>query len=461
MGSSSGQAAWHDADDDAVQVDLRHGADRAKKLRKSAQETVVSGEEYQERLRSHLATVHRGVRWATETLRDDSSADAGPTVLVAADAANAGRPSLKSLLSSTGSLVKRSAVSSKLSPHHIYMQRLRDANKDHPSDVVCQHIDFHPRSTFSSGVPIFATCGFDSLLRIFALDEDKNPLLSSAATPKMPMNTALFDLAHGSEVVCGGWRPFFYTFDLESSKLRKCLGIVGKEMSSFAHFVMSPAVGCPYIAFLDEPNGAISLVDRTTKHWVADAKMSGAVSAACFSSDGGRLLSFGSDGEVYIWDMRSLGRCMHKFRDEGCIKGTAVAMSPDGGYIATGSNTGVVNIYRTEDAMNGADPVPARALMNLTSSISGLRFNHDGQILSMHSNVVKDALRLVHLPSMTVFQNFPSSQKYPLKYVSSCAFSPNSRYITVGNDKGKIQLYRIMHYAAFSSSSSQGGPSLR
>jgi U3 small nucleolar RNA-associated protein 18 len=41
------------------------------------------------------------------------------------------------------------------------------------------------------------------------------------------------------------------------------------------------------------------------------------------------------DGEVYVWDMKSK-RCIHKFKDEGCIKATALAVSPNGLYIACG-----------------------------------------------------------------------------------------------------------------------------
>ncbi len=41
------------------------------------------------------------------------------------------------------------------------------------------------------------------------------------------------------------------------------------------------------------------------------------------------------DGEVYIWDMKSK-RCVHKFRDEGCLKGTCIDVSKDGRYVACG-----------------------------------------------------------------------------------------------------------------------------
>ena len=46
------------------------------------------------------------------------------------------------------------------------------------------------------------------------------------------------------------------------------------------------------------------------------------------------FLSVG-DGEVYVWDMNTR-RCVHKFRDEGCLKSTTLSASRDGQYLACG-----------------------------------------------------------------------------------------------------------------------------
>lgn len=49
------------------------------------------------------------------------------------------------------------------------------------------------------------------------------------------------------------------------------------------------------------------------------------------------VISFPStgDGEVYVWDMNTR-RCVHKFRDEGCLKSTTLSASKDGQYLACG-----------------------------------------------------------------------------------------------------------------------------
>jgi len=58
--------------------------------------------------------------------------------------------------------------------------------------------------------------------------------------------------------------------------------------------------------------------------------------------------------------------------------------------------------------MASATPLPQRALLNLTTSISTLRFNNDGQILAFGSRFKRDSLRLVRGRWMTWLWNFGS-----------------------------------------------------
>jgi U3 small nucleolar RNA-associated protein 18 len=172
---------------------------------------------------------------------------------------------------------------------------------------------------------------------------------------------------------------------------------------------------------------------------------------------------------LYTWDLRSQ-RCMQQQRDEGAIDCTALALSADSSYLATGDSSGVVNVYRrpagllspvklddtdvagatSSPAAAGfgvqpAAPAPLKALMNLTTSIDSLSFSHDSQMLLMGSRLKKDSLRIVHLPSLTVFANWPTSRS-PLQYVHSAAFSPHSGFLGIGNAKGRALLYRLHHY---------------
>ena len=79
---------------------------------------------------------------------------------------------------------------------------------------------------------------------------------------------------------------------------------------------------------------------------------------------------------------------------------------------------------------------------NLTTEINELNFNNDGQLLAVSSHKKKNSLRIIHLPSYKVISNWPSN-KTPLHYVSSTAFSRNNSYLAVGNARGRVLLYHI------------------
>ena len=80
------------------------------------------------------------------------------------------------------------------------------------------------------------------------------------------------------------------------------------------------------------------------------------------------------DGKVYVWDV-SGRQCVHCFTDEGCVVGDRVGVSPDGHYVACGSDSGVVNIYSQEECLGRETPKPLKAVMNLTTAVDHLHFN--------------------------------------------------------------------------------------
>lgn len=77
---------------------------------------------------------------------------------------------------------------------------------------------------------------------------------------------------------------------------------------------------------------------------------------------------------MYVWDVASR-RCVHRFTDEGCVVGRKVGVSPDGQYLACGSESGIVNVYERSECMRVETPKPLRAVMNLTTAVDQLQFN--------------------------------------------------------------------------------------
>ena len=140
------------------------------------------------------------------------------------------------------------------------------------------------------------------------------------------------------------------------------------------------------------------------------------------------------------WDIGSR-KCIERFSNHDGTITSSLAHSGD--TLAAGAESGVVNIYSASTHSAGTTPV--RSIMNLPTVADSLQFNHDGQILAMSSRFSANCLKLLHVPSKTVFSNWPTS-KTPLNFVFTMDFAPASRYLAIGNDKGKCLLYKLRSY---------------
>jgi len=159
----------------------------------------------------------------------------------------------------------------------------------------------------------------------------------------------------------------------------------------------------------------------------------------------------GKNGEVSEYDIEAR-RVVIRWTDEGAVGTTVISLGGDAEHcqgrsrwVVIGSSSGVVNLYdrrgwKTDE--QDARPKPARVFDQLTTPISQLEFSEDGQLLVVSSKWKKNALRLIHLPSCTLYRNWPTD-KTPLGRISSVALSPTGGYLAVGNEQGKIRLWEI------------------
>ena len=100
------------------------------------------------------------------------------------------------------------------------------------------------------------------------------------------------------------------------------------------------------------------------------------------------------EGEIYTWDINRRV-CVDKYRDHGTVSSTSIATSQN--FLATGSNAGVVNVYRHSNASPGTPRQPEKTIMNLVTPISSVEFNRQQEILVMASNEKNNAIKLVSL----------------------------------------------------------------
>lgn len=416
------KAAWTDDEDSEETVNIVRSG-RARKLRRVEGETEVSGGTYQERLREQHKSLFGGSKPAWAQLKSDESTMDEDT---------------KKLLASTGQIVGSKFGGSVIRPDKIRLTQMSDANKSSVSKATVQAVTWHP----SGG--LLLTAGFDKMLRLFDIDGLKNAKLQSASFQDFPISGAVFS-TDGNEIYIVGIGHEIFVYDILKAKIDRIDRIHGAREEKYKNVLCNDQ----YIVVLGG-RGRIHIISNKTKQWVKTVKMSGAVTSASFTADGKSLYTAGKRGEVYLWDISSSFACLRRFSDEGSGPIRTIQASKNGEWLATGRDNGIVNIYKiggsdSEEFYSSTNPKPTKSITNLTTTVSSLEFNHDSQLLAIASHTLKGKLRLVHLPSLRVYQNWPTEQ-VRMGRVTSLSFSPESSWLAVGNVRGNVRLFKLHHY---------------
>jgi U3 small nucleolar RNA-associated protein 18 len=181
--------------------------------------------------------------------------------------------------------------------------------------------------------------------------------------------------------------------------------------------------------------------------------------------DSSGLCIVGKNGSVTEWSVEEK-RAVARWMDEGGGGGGGPTVIALGGrtnrkglggdaWIALGSTSGIVNMYSRQawlmdsegDSNNGyipPNPKPVKVFEQLITPTSCLAFSPDGQVLCMASKWKKNALRLIHTQSCTVYRNWPTGNT-PLGRVCAVAWGEIDGLLKlfVGNEGGKVMGWEI------------------
>ncbi|CAE7868859.1 UTP18, partial [Symbiodinium sp. KB8] len=146
---SDDDVAWHDSDDEEIAVDLAE-ATRLRKLRTSTQETVVSGKEYEKRLRRRVEEKNPSVAWAVEDEEGTEEVQRRKELALTEEES--------AVLRQTGSLTSSSAL---LPRGSLDIVRVKDANYKSPAKAVVTAVDFHPSGQ------LLMTASMDKKVKLF------------------------------------------------------------------------------------------------------------------------------------------------------------------------------------------------------------------------------------------------------------------------------------------------------
>lgn len=483
---SGKEPAWLDSDDDRMTISLASNT-RLRKLRDTADDDIISGREYIQRLRRQYERLHPTPEWVAyarkrrrlsshdkqyEESDTDVSMDDGEPLPAAQPLAEL----LRNAGALTRSVAPNAATSSKghrkLRPEVVDIQRCKDVAGHGPSSV--DTLQFHPY------YPLLLSAGPSSTVTLYHISPqppNPNPILTSMHLKGTPIHTAAFCRPHGEDplpnntevqdqtrVFLSSRRRYFHVWSLATgvvAKVTRALyGEARKEQRTMESFKLSPCgryMGL--IGSSKKGGGSINVLSTESMQWICSCRVDsrGGVADFAWWHDGNGFAVVGKNGEVSEYDMETR-RVVHRWTDEGAVGTTVIALGGHTGqagrdgsrWAAVGSSSGIVNLYDRrgwiardgDNASKDERPRPVRVFDQLTTPISHLEFSEDGQMLAMSSRWKKNALRLAHLPSCTVYRNWPTD-KTPLGRISTIALSPDGGYLAVGNEQGKIRLWEI------------------
>ncbi|KAG8421148.1 U3 snoRNP protein [Metarhizium acridum] len=418
--------AWEDSDDDRLVISLA-GTNRLRKLRMTEADDLVSGLEYSRRLRQQFLRLNPAPAWAKQNAgrppskrrrRSSAASDSTSDSDGDSDSESSAQP-LEEFLRDVKQLAGLGASKRRrLRPEVLDIQRTRDIPDKHRSPVEC--LSFHPE------YPV----------------------------KQVDVRRAEFLYPQGDKIFFGGRRRYFHQWDLPSGIVQKTTQITGHglEHKTMERFKLSPCGRyMAIVASTKKGGGIINVVSVASTQWIAAARLSSRHGIADFVwwSTGNGMTILGRDGQVGEYSMESRA-FVGIWHDDGCIGGIVISLGGHGGplalgedrWVAVGSNSGITNIYdrsaliasqQDEQLVVKERPTPTRTFEQLITPITVLTFSPDGQLLAFGSREKKDALRLVHLPSCTVYRNWPTEQT-PLGRITCVAFGRESDLLAVGND---------------------------
>lgn len=443
-------AVWADEDDEILAADGFSGCKRLPKL-------VKEDDKYRDYLERKFKEVHEEPSWVNKAIEkkagktkkmqhsDDESSDDEMALVVERTA----RSSTKQF---------KKGKDGKIDGDFLHLKKCTRINQSSRVQTSIECLSFNPKATVAL---LGSRIG---LVRVFQVDGKVNSMIQSIYFRGYHLTDAKFLSAAGREEIIVGSDGssknsigYCYYYDMLAGKIMRVRLQKGcHNRFSLRKFEISPdgrwLAGCG-------ENGRINLLTTTSKEPVAELKMNGDVECVAFSPDSNYLVSHGSDSgcQAFIWDIRNLRNtgqadCLNRFADIGTIEATALATSSTGRYLATGSNMGVVNLYSFADVCKKANPEPLKVVMNLTTRINRLQFNHDDQLLLMSSDELNDAIRFVNTDHLKVYKNFPlwvgaNGKTYGRIY--DVAFSPNSGYAAFATGNGSAHLFRLTDYSNY------------
>src|SRR5579859_388248 len=346
-------AAWYDEDDESLSISLAT-TNRLRKLRKAEDEDIVNGRTYTRRLRQQFERIYPVPDWVkgvpTTRKRRNSQSDDDENIPPT--------DPLSALFQSSRPLTQRPST---FLPSDILAITALAAVPQPETQSPPRTLHFHPSH------PLLLIGYQDHTLRVHNIDGKHNPLATSIKFPRLSINSALFHPNKNLVYVTGQRRRGIFIWDLNSGRVRKIAKTFNEEsMSSgeWSNLKISPNGSMLGVV---SAVGWLCLLSAETGQYLGGVKIDGTIADYTFTQDGQKAIIVSVSGE--IWECNTEETVVvNRWRDEGGVSLTKVALSSDNRYLAIGSTSGIVTVYDV-----GSDEhTLLKTLYNLTTPITEL-----------------------------------------------------------------------------------------
>uniref|UniRef100_A0A182JZQ6 Uncharacterized protein n=1 Tax=Anopheles christyi TaxID=43041 RepID=A0A182JZQ6_9DIPT len=404
--TSKRQAVWHDSDDDDLE-------DSANMKRNKFTYEELPEQLTNDRRRKQFEQIVGKPKWADlDRVQEPDSDD--------------------EMLQTVGHVVK-GTPSQGIPKGMIELKKLKNLNRETKTEGEITSISFHPTSM------VAIITGKHGLVSIVAVDGVRNEKLHTIWLPKMRIVCSRLS-PDGNEVIFGSYRKFYHVYNLINGQ-SDTLKIPDQDTWLMKNFRISRCG--KYLASAGE-FGEVHLMSAKSKEVLKTIQLRYPCQSLAFTPDSRYLLCHSNDTEVSVYSLEQ-GRIVNVFLDDGCVNGSCIAICPNGQFVATGSRQGIVNVYSLDETLTQKHPVPLNVFNNLTTYIDSLSFNATSELLLIASSTVKNAVKLIHLKSGSVFRNFPLHMTH-LGHVTMAEFSPSGGYLALGTKESTVLLFRVKHY---------------
>ena len=412
------KSVWEDEDDQNLKISLANNS-KLRKLRKEEGEDKIDGADLELRLREKYKAINPTPAWASQlrSKRKQRESDSEDD---------------DDILNSTGLSIITNRKH-RLKSGEIKVERLKDIEQSDQVRIV--NVEFHP---IINNLMLVAQS--DRRIKIYNVEGSNNTLIQQIHLKDLPITTAIFNPTQPL-IFIGGLRPFSYTYNLQSDSIQRFKSNFSYDSLPTTHckfnsdgsmLAISGRRGYIYLLNFSKSGGCAPIGNIKMNKNVIDFTWS--------NRNPSELYSISEDTQIFKWNTNSK-TCLNNYKDNDSFSPIKLSISYNDQYLSIGLKSGIINIYDLKSNFK-----LLKSLGNLTTQINNITFNKDTQLLVESSNVKKDQLRLIHLPSLTVFSNWPTSNT-PLGKVESVDFSTDGRWLVIGNQRGKLLLYHIKHYS--------------